>query len=125
MAVSYHQGRYGIEIKINTFLGDGTRSGVMIMNGTNKYVMEMSEETQENHTDDTGDSTGKLVSKARLKQTSLPMSSSPTVTLPYHLRECIGVEPGKYDESCFEVSKKMTRLLRHDPTVLREEDGAV
>ena len=31
----------------------------------------------------------------------------------------------QYGESCFEVSKEMTRLLRHDRTVLREEDGAV
>ena len=36
------------------------------------------------------------------------MSSSPMVTLPYHLRDWI-------DESCFEVSKKMIRLLCHDP----------
>ena len=37
----------------------------------------------------------------------------------------IDVEPGQYDKSCFEVSKKMIRLLRHDSSVLREEDGAV
>ena len=41
------------------------------------------------------------------------------------LRECIDIEQGKYDENCFEASKKMIRLLRHDPTVLREEGGAV
>ena len=75
------------------------------MNGKNKNVTEMSEETQENHIDDIGDSTGKLVAKARPKQTATPMSSSPTVTLPYHLREWIDVEPRKNDESCFEVSK--------------------
>ena len=36
----------------------------------------------------------------------------------------IDVEPGPFDKSCFEVSKKMIRLLRHDPSLLRE-DGAV
>ena len=35
------------------------------------------------------------------------------------------MEPGPYDKSCFEVSKKMIMLLRHDPSALREEDGAV
>ena len=40
-------------------------------------------------------------------------------------RECIDVEPGPYDKSCFEVPNKMIRLLRHDPSVLREEDGAI
>ena len=37
--VSYHQGRYGLEIMINSF-GDKTRSWVMIVNGINKYVTE-------------------------------------------------------------------------------------
>ena len=41
----------------------------------------------------------------------MPTTSSPTVTLPYNLREWIDVEPGKYDKSCFEVAK---RLLRHE-----------
>ena len=36
-------------------------------------------------------------------------------SLPNHLREWIDVEPRKYDESCFEVLKKMIRLHRHDP----------
>ena len=51
--------------------------------------------------------------------------SSPTVTLPYHQRQWIDVEPGKFDKSGIEVPRKMIRLLRHDPSVLRVEDGAV
>ena len=76
----------------------------MIVNETNKYVTEI---------DDIGDSGGKLVAEARLEHTSC------------HLRDWIDVEPGKYDEGRFEVSKMIIRLLRHDLTVLREEDGAV
>ena len=82
-------------------------------------------ESQDDHIDYIGECTGKLLAKARPKQTSMPTTSSLTVTLPHHLREQIDVEPGKYDESCTEVSQKMIRLLRHDPTVLQEEDGAV
>ena len=41
------------------------------------------------------------------------------------MREWIDIEMGEYDPNSFEVSKKMIRLLRHDPSVLREEDGAV
>ena len=81
----------------------------MIVNGINKYVTEMSEETQENHIDVIGDSTKKPVAKARSKQTSMPTTSSPTVTFPYHQRDWIDVEPGQYDKSCFEVS--MAELL--------------
>ena len=124
-AVSHQQDRYGIEIMIESLFDDGTRSWVMIVNGKNKYVTETSEEARENHIDDIGECTGKPFAKARPKQTSMPTTSSPAVTLPYHLREWIDVEPGKYDKICFEVSEKMIRFLRHDPSVLREEDGAV
>ena len=43
---------------------------------------------------------------------------------PYRERKWIDVDPGKYSQGCFEVSKFMIRLLRHDDTV-REDDGAV
>ena len=42
------------------------------------------------------------------------MPSFPRVTTPFHIRKWIDVEPGDYDQSCGEVSKKMIRLLRHD-----------
>ena len=96
----------------------------MIVNGINKYVTQMTEETQDDHIDYTRDSSGKPPAKARTKQTSIPTSSFLTVRLPYHLREWIDVKPGKFDKNCIEVSKKMIILLRHDPSVLREEDGA-
>ena len=114
VAVSYHQGRYGIEIMINSLFGDGTRSWVMIVNGINKYVTPM-----------TLESTGRSVAPARPKQTPRPTSSSSTTTLHYHGRVWIDVEPGLYDKSCFEVSKKMIRLLRHNHTVPREKVWAV
>ena len=95
--------------------GDGTCSWMMTVNGIIKYVTEVTEETQEDHIDYIGDCTGKPVAKARPKQTSMPTTSSQTVTLPHHLREWIDIEPSKYDKSCFEESKKMIRLLRHDP----------
>ena len=120
VAVSHQQGRYGIEIMINSFFGDGTCSWVIVANGMNKYVTEMMEETQENHVDDIGDGTWKPVAEAGPKQTSMPTTSSPTVTLPYRQLDWIDVEPGQNDKSCYEVSKKMIRLLRHNPSVLRE-----
>ena len=110
---------------IESLFGDGTCSCVMIVNGTNKYVTDMSEETQDHHMDHIGECTGKLVAKARPKQTSIPTTSSSATTFPYHQCVWIDAEPGPYDKSCFEVSEKMIRLLRHDPSVLREEDGAV
>ena len=82
----------------------------------------MSEETR---IEDIGESTGKLVAKARPKQTPSSMFSSTTIQVPYHQRKWIDVEPGRFDKSCPEVSKLMIRLLRHGDTVPREDDGAV
>ena len=33
------------------------------------------------------------------------------------------MEPGTFDQICLEVSKLMIRLLRHENSVNREEDG--
>ena len=35
------------------------------------------------------------------------------------------INPWGCDHKCYVVSKAMTRLLRHDPTIHRETDGAV
>ena len=43
---SHHQGRYGIEIRVESLFGDGSHSCVMIVSGLNKYVTEVSGETQ-------------------------------------------------------------------------------
>ena len=44
--VCYHQGRYGVEIMIESLFGDKTCSWFRIVNGFNQYVTEMSEETR-------------------------------------------------------------------------------
>ena len=106
VAVSHHQARYGMEIMIESSVGDGTCSWVVIVNGINEYVTEMTEETQDDHIDYIRERTGILVAKATPKQISIPTTSASPTALPYHLRVEIDVEPGQYDKSCFEVSKK-------------------
>ena len=66
----------------------------MIVNGRNKHVTEVMEETQENHTDDTGDREICCQSKTETNINADDFSS-PTVTSPYHQREWIDVEPGQ------------------------------
>ena len=53
------------------------------------------------------------------------MSSSPTAKISYHMRVWIDVETRECDKHSFGVSKMMTRLLRHDRSVHREDDGTV
>ena len=45
--------------------------------------------------------------------------------MPYHEWKWIDVEPGRIEKSYLEVSNLMIGLLRHEDTVLREDDGAV
>ena len=99
---------------IESPFGDGTCSWVMSVNGINKYVTKMTEETQDDHIDDIGKCTGKPVARARPKQTSMTTTSSSLTTLPCYLRVWIDVEPGPYDKSCFEVSKKDDQDLGTD-----------
>ena len=96
-SVTYRQGRCGVDIMINSPFGDGTRSWVRIVNGINKYVTEMSEETR---IEDIGESTAN-----RPKQTPSSTLSSATIPVPYHERKWIDVEPGRFDKNC--LSKLM------------------
>ena len=64
-------------------------------------------------------------SKAKAKpQRREPAGSSPRI-VPIGRRNWIDSEPGKHSFSDYEVSKKVTYLLRHSQQVHREEDGAV
>ena len=91
------------------------------MNGINKYVTETSEEILVASVENRG--TRKLVAKA--KPPPKPTKMLSLVSIPYRERKRIDVEPGKFSQGCFEVSKFMIRLLPHDDTVHREDDGAV
>ena len=53
-----------------------------------------------------------------------PAGSSPRIVF-IERRNWIDTEPGKYSFSEYEVSKKVTYLLRHSQHVHREENGAV
>ena len=64
-------------------------------------------------------------SKAKAKpQRREPAGSSPRI-VPIERRNWIDIEPGKYFFSEYEVSKKVTFLLRHSQQMHREEDGAI
>ena len=91
------------------------------MNGINECVTETSEEIAIAGVENGG--TGKHVAKA--KPRSKTTFTLTPVSFPYHERRWIDVDPRKFSQSCFEVSKFMIRLLRHDDAVHREDDGAV
>ena len=119
--VCYHQGSYGVEIMIESLFRDRTVSCVRIVNGINKYVTETSEEILVARVENRG--TGKHVAKAELRPK--PTLTFTPVSIPYREQKRKDVDPGKNSQGCFEVSKFMIRLLRHDDTAHRKDDGAV
>ena len=102
---------------IESQFGDKSCSWVRIVNGINKYVTEMLENIR---VESIGEN---LVAKARPQQKS--KSTLSPVSVSYLERKWIDEEPGTLDQNCLEVSKLMIRLLRHDDSVNREQDGAV
>ena len=53
-----------------------------------------------------------------------PANYSPSI-IPMNARNWIDIEPGEHTLCEYEVSNKVTHLLRHSQQVQREEDGAV
>ena len=54
----------------------------------------------------------------------LAVTLSP-ISIPLRERKCFFINPESFRQDCFVVSKAMIRLLRHDQSVPREDDGAV
>ena len=99
-----HEGRYCIDIMIESLFEDRTISWVRIVNGFDEYVTETSEEIPIEN-DELFISTGKP------KPKSVANSS---VNVPIRERKWIDIDPQPFDHSCSEVSKFMTRTLRHE-----------
>ena len=92
---------------------------VRIVNGVDKYVTESMLTKEEEDI-----ASGKPIAKARPRQK--PTETLTSVSFPVRDRKWIDIETLRsHDQKCYEVSKAMTRLLRHDQTVLRGSDGAI
>ena len=110
---------------------DNSQSWVRISHGSNKFVMNLNNNTEvpEDQLEeqalqlDVKDFVGR--SKAKVKpQRREPAGYSPS-TIPMKVRTWIDIEPWKHSLSEYEVSKKVIHLLRHSQKVQREDDGAV
>ena len=132
VATSYLHGKYGVEIRIWSLNKDNTHSWVRISHGSNKFVMNSNNNETEIPEDQLEEYVLKLSakdfacrSKAKTKpQRREPAGSSPRI-VPIERRNWIDIEPGKYSFSDYEVSKKVTFLLRHSQQMHQEEDGAI
>ena len=134
VATSYLHGKYGVEVSTMSLNRDNTHFWVSFSHGSNKFVMNLNNNETEIPEDQLEDYALKLNAKdfaCRTKAKAKPQRRelagySPRI-IPMNRRTWIDIEPGKHtlSLSAYEVSKKVTFLLRHSHQVHREEDGAV
>ena len=125
-------GKHGVEIRICSLSGDNTHSCVRISHGSNKFVMDSNNNDTEVPEDQPEEqalhlNAEEFVSRSKAKakpQRKEPADSSSRI-IPMNERKWIDIEPGESSLSAYEVSKKVSHLLRHSQKVHREEDGAV
>ena len=113
-----HEGRYCIDIMIDSLFKDQTVSWVRIVHGINKYVTETSEEIPIENVE-LFISTGRLVAKAQPRPKLVVNLSSNYV--PSRERKWIDINPPTFSQSCFAVSNSwsdycdMTRTFLEKP----------
>ena len=118
MKVCNHCGRCSIEVQVQSLFKDRTESWIKIVNGIDKFVREAMPIQEEEK------ASVKPVERARpiLK----PSSTSGWDSTPMNQRQWIDIERQESkDPYCFQVSRFITRFLRHNQKVYREYDGAV
>ena len=123
--VSYLQGKYGVEIRIESVIKDNSHSWVRISHGLNKLVTNLTDrendddeqETSETKSDEFALETKVLAFASRSKAKAKPRRRISE-------KSWTDVESGTYSHIAYPVSKRLSTLLRHDDPP-REEDGAI
>ena len=109
--VCRHEDRYSVEVLIESLFQDRTASWVRIVSGIDKYVTEAMQNKEEEHR-----ASMKPIAKTRPRQ--MPTVTLTSVSILVLEREWIDIETQRpHDHKCNEVSKAITRLLRHDESV--------
>ena len=117
VTTSFQYGKYGIEIRIWSVGQDNSQSWVRISYGTNKYVIDSNHNNTEIHADPNEDQIAAR-SKAKAKPQKREPIDTPSI-IPMQERKQIDIEPSEPTLAAYDG------LLRHNQTVLREEDGAI
>ena len=131
ITTSYLYGKHGIEIRIWSLRKDNSHSWVRISHGSNKFVMDSNYNNTEVPADLFEEQASQSIvtvfaasSKAKAKPQRREPVDVPSI-IPMNERMWIDIEPGEPSVSAYEISKNVINLLRHSPTVQREDDGAV
>ena len=130
------QGKYGVEIRIESVNKDHSHSWVRISHGLNKLVTDLIDKGYDDNEQETSevqfeDCALKLDasdfarrSKAKAKPQGRNSATTSTRTIPIGKRTLTDIEPQDYSSISYPVSKKLINLLRHG-SLPREDDVAI
>ena len=133
---SYLQGKYGVEIRIESVNKDNSQSWVRISHGLNKLVTDLSNKEDDDNEQETSETKTEVFalktevfafasrSKADAKPKRPSTTCSSSRTVPILERTWIDIEPGAQFDQAYPVAKQLNTLLRHGE-LPREEDGAI
>ena len=136
VTTSYLQGKYGVELRIESVNKDNSHSWVRISHGLNELVTDLGNKEDDDNEQETSEmkfeefalKTNVLAFASRKKAKTKPRrrtsAFSSTKTLLICERSWTDVEPGTYSHIAYPVSKRLSTLLRHGD-LPREEDGAI
>ena len=129
VTTSYLQGKYGVEIRIESMNKDNSHSWVRISHGLHKLVTDLIDKEYDDNEQETCETktevfafTSRSKAKAKPRRPSTTCSSSRTVLILE--RTWIDIEPGAQFDQAYPVAKRLDTLLRHGE-LPREEDGAI
>ena len=130
------QGKYGVEIRIESMNKDKSHSWVRISHGLKKLVTNLNNKEQDDNEQETSEmqfedfalKTNARAFASRSKAKAKPQrrisASSSTKTIPIGERTWTDIEPQDYSPIAYPVSKKLINLLRHG-SLPRKDDAAI
>ena len=130
------QGKYGVEIRIESVNKYNSHSWVRISHGLNKLVTDLrnkedndnEQETSEMKFEEFALKTNVFAFASRSKTKAKPrrrtLACSSTRTVPIGKRSWTDVESDNYSSIAYPVSQRLINLFRHG-SLPREEDGAI
>ena len=124
------QGRYGVEIRIESMNKHHSHSWVRISHGLNKLVTNLNDNEQETSEMQFEDNALQkrmhvlLQADQRLKHNDVLLPAHPQKTIPIGERTWTHIEPQDYSLTDYSVSKKLINLLRHG-SLPREDEWAI
>ena len=130
VTTSFQHFKFGVEVRIQSVKEDNSQSWVRISYGTiryvNNYIKYNTQSLASPHEEEAEPASSEVIAaRSKAKAKPQPREYSGTTTISFNERIWVDIVPSKQDFDSYKLSKRVINLLRHNPNVNRERDGAV